>query len=67
MLEKVLADQKLLVHCDTHPGITAEYFSRSTNTLVCQKCLIESHKDSVLLECTAIDGLKMKDKMEEAL
>lgn len=35
MLEKALADQKLLVHCDTHPGMTAEYFVRSTNSLVC--------------------------------
>ncbi|TNV81686.1 hypothetical protein FGO68_gene17685 [Halteria grandinella] len=65
MLEKALDSQKLIVNCDAHPTEAAEYFNRQSQRLVCQKCVIEEHKDS-LLECTPIDNSKMRVEIESA-
>lgn len=65
MLEKALEQQKLIVKCDAHPTEAAEFFNRQTNRLVCQKCVIEEHKDD-LLECTPIDNSKMRVQIESA-
>lgn len=65
MLEKALASQQLIVNCDAHPAEAAEYFNRQSNKLVCQKCVIEQHKDD-MLECTPIDNSKMRVEIESA-
>lgn len=52
--------------CDQHPGEQAEYFSRFSKRLVCQKCVIESHRDQ-LSECTLIDRDRVKTEMDLCL
>ena len=65
-IEKSFKSKILMVSCDVHNDFLVEYYIKSLNKMVCNKCLFSDHKDHVG-EAIHLEGERLESYVKAAL